>query len=166
MRLAANQLTQLLNKEPMKTNNNYPLIIAASFLLLTSGLSAQTSEQGQMFGKAWLSMNCIEADGGQDEMDTFVKYKDELEPYFTYVIRRGLELEGMQDEETALGEIYDRNIKMLNENKPAWVTPEYESKIGSVSREVFIQDGKEALAQNYKDQALKGLELIKSLRSR
>ncbi len=147
----------------MKTNYNYSLIIAASFLLLASGIRAQVSEEGRIFAKTWLNLYCHEADSGRNEMDNFRKYKDDLKPYFYYVTQGGLELEGMQEEATALGRIYDQNIGMLNENKPAWITPEYEFKIRSVSRESYIRDGKEALARNYKAQALKGLELIKSL---
>ena len=147
----------------MKKNYNYSMIIAVAFLLTASGLSAQTSADGKEFAKYWLSLNCLEAANGQKEMDNLIKYKGELNFYFVYVTQGGLELEGMQEEETALGRIYDQNIRMLNENKPAWITPEYELKIRSVSREAYIRDGKEALARNYKAQALKGLELIKSL---
>ena len=147
----------------MKKNYNYSMIIAAAFLLTASGLSAQTSADGKEFAKYWLSLNCVEAANDQKEMDNLIKYKGELNFYFVYVTQGGLELEGMQEEETALGRIYDQNIKMLNENKPAWITPECELKIRSVSREAYIHAGKEALARNYKAQALKGLELIKSL---
>jgi len=147
----------------MKKNYNYSMIIAVAFLLTASGLSAQTSADGKEFAKYWLSLNCLEAANDQKEMDNLIKYKGELNFYFVYVTQGGLELEGMQEEETALGRIYDQNIRMLNENKPAWITPEYEFKIRSVSREAYIRDGKEALARNYKAQALKGLELIKSL---
>ena len=139
------------------------MIIVAAFLLTASGLSAQTSTDGKEFAKYWLSLNCLEAANGQKEMDNLIKYKGELNFYFVYVTQGGLELEGMREEETALGRIYDQNIRMLNENKPAWITTEYEFKIRSVSREAYIRDGKEALARNYKAQALKGLELIKSL---
>ena len=147
----------------MKKNYNYSMIIAVAFLLTASGLSAQTSTDGKEFAKYWLSLNCVEPANVQKEMDNLIKYKGELNLYFVYVTQGGLELEGMQEEETALGRIYDQNIRMLNENKPAWITPEYEFKIRSVSREAYIRDGKEALARNYKAQALKGLELIKSL---
>lgn len=147
----------------MKKNYNYSMIIAVAFLLTASGLNAQTSADGKEFAKYWLSLNCLEAANGQKEMDNLIKYKGELNFYFVYVTQGGLELEGMQEEETALGRIYDQNIKMLNENKPAWITLECELKIRSVSREAYIRDGKEALARNYKAQALKGLELIKSL---
>ena len=147
----------------MKKNYNYSMIIVAAFLLTASGLNAQTSAEGREFAKYWLSLNCLEAANDQKEMDNLIKYKGELNFYFVYVTQGGLELEGMQEEETALGRIYDQNIKMLNENKPAWITPECELKIRSVSREAYIRDGKEALARNYKAQALKGLELIKSL---
>jgi hypothetical protein len=147
----------------MKKNYNYSMIIVAAFLLTASGLSAQTSAEGKEFAKYWLSLNCLEAANDQKEMDNLIKYKGELNFYFVYVTQGGLELAGMQEEETALGRIYDQNIRMLNENKPAWITPEYEFKIRSVSREAYIHDGKEALARNYKAQALKGLELIKSL---
>jgi len=150
----------------MKKNYNYSMIIVAAFLLTASGLSAQTSADGKEFAKYWLSLNCLEAANGQKEMDNLVKYKGELNFYFVYVTQGGLELEGMQEEETALGRIYDQNLRMLNENKPAWITPGYEVKIRSVSREAYIRDGKEALARNYKAQALKGLELIKSLSSK
>jgi hypothetical protein len=142
---------------------HYAIITVTSLLLMARGLSAQTSAEGRMFAKTWLNLYCNEADGGQNEMDNFRKYKDDLRPYFYYVTQGGLELEGMQEEATALGRIYDQNIRMLNENKPAWITPECEFKIRSVSREAYIRDGKEALARNYKAQALKGLELIKSL---
>jgi hypothetical protein len=134
--------------------------------LTASGLSAQTSAEGREFAKYWLSLNCLEAASDQKEMDNLIKYKGELNFYFVYVTQGGLELEGMQEEETALGRIYDQNLRMLNENKPAWITPGYEFKIRSVSREAYIRDGKEALARNYKAQALKGLELIKSLSSK
>jgi hypothetical protein len=147
----------------MKKNYNYSMIIAVAFLLTASGLSAQTSAEGKEFAKYWLSLNCLETANAQKEMDNLIKYKGELNFYFVYVTQGGLDLEGMQEEETALGRIYDQNIRMLNENKPAWITPEYEFKIRSVSREAYIHDGKEALARNYKAQALKGLELIKSL---
>ena len=147
----------------MKKNYNYSMIIAAAFLLTASGLNAQTSADGKEFAKYWLSLNCLEAANGQKEMDNLIKYKGELNFYFAYVTQGGLELGGMQEEETALGRIYDQNIRMLNENKPAWITPECEFKMRSVSRESYIRDGKEALARNYKAQALKGLELIKSL---
>ena len=147
----------------MKKNYNYSMIIAVAILLTASRLSAQTSAEGREFAKYWLSLNCLETANAQKEMDNLIKYKGELNFYFVYVTQGGLELEGMQEEETALGRIYDQNIRMLNENKPAWITPEYELKIRSVSREVYIHDGKEALARNYKAQALKGLELIKSL---
>jgi hypothetical protein len=139
------------------------MIIAVAFLLMASALSAQTSADGKEFGKYWLSLNCLETANRQKEMDNFIKYKGDLRPYFYYVTQGGLEIEGMQEEETAIGRIYDQNIKMLNENKPAWITLEWELKIRSVSREAYIHDGKEALARNYKAQALKGLELIKSL---
>ena len=142
------------------------MIIAVAFLLTASGLNAQTSAEGKEFAKYWLSLNCLETANGQKEMDNLIKYKGDLRPYFYYVTQGGLEVEGMQEEETALGRIYDQNIRMLNENKPAWITPEYELKIRSVSREAYIHDGKEALARNYKAQALKGLELIKSLLSK
>ena len=142
------------------------MIIVAAFLLTASGLSAQTSAEGREFAKCWLSLNCLEAANDQKEMDNLIKYKSELNFYFVYVTQGGLEVEGMQEEETALGRIYDQNIRMLNENKPAWITPEYEFKIRSVSREAYIRDGKEALARNYKAQALRGLELIKSLSSK
>jgi hypothetical protein len=147
----------------MKKHYNYSMIIAVAFLVTASGLSAQTSTDGKEFAKYWLSLNCLEAANNQKEMDNLIKYKGELNFYFVYVTQGGLELEGMQEEETALGRIYDQNIRMLNENRPAWITPEYEFKIRSVSREAYIRDGKEALARNYKAQALKGLELIKSL---
>ena len=150
----------------MKKNYNYSMIIAVAFLLTASGVSAQTSADGKEFAKNWLSLNCLEAANDQKEMDNLIKYKGELNFYFVYVTQGGLELEGMHEEETALGRIYDQNIRMLNENKPAWITPEYEFKIRSVSREAYIRDGKEALARNYKAQALKGLELIKSLSSK
>jgi hypothetical protein len=147
----------------MKKNYNYSMIIAVVFLFTASGLSAQTSAEGREFAKYWLSLNCLEAANGQKEMDNLIKYKGELNFYFVYVTQGGLELEGMQEEEAALGRLYDQNIRMLNENKPAWITPEWDLKIRSVSREAYIRDGKEALARNYKAQALKGLELIKSL---
>ena len=147
----------------MKKNYNYSMIIAVVFLFTASGLSAQTSADGKEFAKYWLSLNCVEAANDQKEMDNLIKYKGELNFYFAYVTQGGLELEGMREEETALGRIYDQNIRMLNENKPAWITPECELKIRSVSREAYIRDGKEALVRNYKAQALKGLELIKSL---
>ena len=147
----------------MKKNYNYSMMIAVAFLLTASGLSAQTSAEGKEFAKYWLSLNCLEAANDQKEMDNLIKYKGELNFYFVYVTQGGLELEGMQEEETALGRIYDQNIRMLNENKPAWITLECELKIRSVSRQAYIRDGKEALARNYKAQALKGLELIKSL---
>ena len=147
----------------MKKNYNYSMIIVAAFLLTASGLSAQTSAEGKEFAKYWLSLNCLETANAQKEMDNLIKYKGELNFYFVYVTQGGLELQGMQEEETALGRIYDQNIRMLNENKPAWITPECELKIRSVCREAYIRDGKEALARNYKAQALKGLELIKSL---
>jgi len=147
----------------MKKNYNYPMIIVAALLLTASGLNAQTSAEGREFAKYWLSLNCLEAANGQKEMDNLIKYKGELNFYFVYVTQGGLELEGMQEEETALGQIYDQNITMLNENKPAWITLECELKIRSVSREAYIREGREALARNYKAQALKGLELIKSL---
>lgn len=147
----------------MKKNYNYSIIIVAAFLLMASGLSAETSADAKEFAKYWLSLNCLDTANAQKEMDNLIKYKGDLQPHFYYVTQGGLELEGMQEEEIALGRIYDQNIKMLNENKPAWVTPEYEFKIRSVSREAYIRDGKEALARNYKAQALKGLALIKSL---
>ena len=147
----------------MKKNYNYSMIIAVAFLLTASGLSAQTSMDGKEFAKYWLSLNCLETGNAQKEMDNLIKYKGDLQPYFYYVTQGGLELQGMQEEETALGQIYDQNIKMLNENKPAWITLECELKIRSVSREAYIREGREALARNYKAQALKGLELIKSL---
>lgn len=147
----------------MKKNYNYSLIIVAALLLTASGLSAQTSADGKEFARYWLGLNCVETGNAQKEMDNLIKYKGGLQPYFYYVTQGGLELEGMQEEETALGRIYDQNIRMLNENKPAWITPECELKIRSVSREAYIREGKEALARNYKAQALKGLGLIRSL---
>ena len=147
----------------MKKNYNYSMIIVAAFLSTASVLSAQTSAEGKEFAKYWLSLNCLETANAQEEMDNLIKYKGDLNPYFYYVTQGGLEVEGMQEEETALGRIYDQNIKMLNENKPAWITLECELKIRSVSREAYIHDGKEALARNYRAQALKALELIKSL---
>jgi hypothetical protein len=147
----------------MKKNYNYSMMIAVAFLVTASGLSAQTSAEGKEFAKYWLSLNCLETANAQKEMDNLIKYKGDLRPYFYYVTQGGLEVEGMQEEEAALGRIYDQNIRMLNENKPAWITLEFELKIRSVSREAYIHDGKEALARNYKAQALKGLELIKSL---
>jgi len=147
----------------MKKNYTYSIIIVAAFLLTASGLNAQTSADGKEFAKYWLSLNCLEAANDQREMDNLIKYKGDLQPYFYYVTQGGLDLEGMQEEETALGRIYDQNIKVLNENKAAWITLECELKIRSVSREAYIREGKEALARNYKAQALKGLELIKSL---
>ena len=141
----------------------HAIITVASLLVMARGLSAQTSTEGRVFAKTWLHLDCFEAGTAQNEMESFVKYKDDLKLYFYYVTQGGLELEGMQEEETALGRIYDQNIKMLNENKPAWITPEHEFKIRSVSRDAYIDDSKEALARNYKAQALKGLELIKSL---
>lgn len=147
----------------MKKTYNYSIIISFAFLMTASGLTAQTSAAGKEFAKYWLSLNCLETGNAQKEMDNLIKYKGELNFYFVYVAQGGLELQGMQEEETALGRIYDQNIRTLNENKPAWITPEYELRIRSVSREAYIHDGKEALARNYKAQALKGLELIKSL---
>ncbi|MEY2519370.1 MAG: hypothetical protein QOF24_1129 [Verrucomicrobiota bacterium] len=140
--------------------------IVASFFLLAGGLDAQTSEEGKVFAKNWLRMSCIEAADSQDEQVSFVKYKEELKAYFISAIQSGLELNEMREEETALGQIYDQNIKTVNEDRPAWITPEYENKIRSVSREVFISSGKETLAQNYKARALRGLELIRSLPSK
>ena len=131
----------------MKKNYNYSMIIAVVFLFTASGLSAQTSAEGREFAKYWLSLNCLEAANGQKEMDNLIKYKGELNFYFVYVTQGGLELEGMQEEEAALGRLYDQNIRMLNENKPAWITPEWDLKIRSVSREAYIRDGKEALAR-------------------
>ncbi|MEY2561268.1 MAG: hypothetical protein QOG51_1683 [Verrucomicrobiota bacterium] len=138
-------------------------MIAASFLLLAGGLSAQTSGEGKTFAKNWLRMNCVEALNPQDEIDNFVKHQADLKAYFLTAVQRGLELEEMREEEAALGEIYDRNIKTLDQNKPAWMTPEQEKKIRSVSREAFVAEGKENLAQNYKARALRGLELIRLL---
>src|SRR6266496_3991873 len=132
----------------MKKNYNYSMMIVAAFLSTASVLRAQTSAEGKEFAKYWLSLNCLETANAQNEMDNLIEYKAELNFYFFYVTQGGLEMEGMQEEETALGRIYDQNIRMLNENKPAWITPEYEFKIRSVSREVYIHDGKEALARN------------------
>lgn len=143
-------------------NKNNVMIVVASLLLLASRSSAQTSEAREI-ARHWLSMNCLEAHGGQDERDNFLKYKDELKSYFVYVSQRGLELEGMPEEAAALGETYDRNVKLLNENKPAWVTLEYESKIRSVSREAFIAKGLQTQARNYQSQAVMALELIRLL---
>jgi hypothetical protein len=150
----------------MKQNYTYSMIIVVAFFVTASGLSAQTPAVAKEFAKHWLNLNCLEAGNDQMEMDNLIRHKDDLKPYFVFVTQGGLELEGMQEEEAALGQIYDENIKMLNGNKPAWITPEYEVKIRSFSREAFIYEGKETLAQNYKAQALKGLEFIKSLSTR
>ena len=100
----------------------YCLALALSLIVTAARAHAQGSEEGRMFAKTWLSINCVEA-GKTVDLDGFAKYKEELKAYFLSAVQRGLELEGMRDEETALGEVYDRNIKMLNENKPAWITP-------------------------------------------
>ena len=143
----------------------YCLALALSLIVTAPRAHAQGSEEGKMFAKNWLSINCVEA-GQAVDLDGFVKYKEELKAYFLAAVQRGLELEGMRDEETALGQTYDRNLKMLNENKPAWITPEDQSKIRAITREAFISQGKEALAKNYQARALEGLELLKSLPSK
>jgi hypothetical protein len=143
----------------------YCLALALALIVTAARAHAQGSEEGRMFAKTWLSINCVEA-GKTVDLDGFAKYKEELKACFLSAVQRGLELEGMRDEETALGQTYDRNLKMLNENKPAWITPEYESKIRSVTKEAFVSQGKEALAKNYQARALEGLELLKSLPSK
>ncbi|MEY2496827.1 MAG: hypothetical protein QOD12_383 [Verrucomicrobiota bacterium] len=156
--------TNLENQNLMK--KNYSIIAVALFLLLAGGLRAQTSDEGKKFAKYWLSVNCAEAADSQNEQENFLKYKNELKVYFLSAVQRGLELEEMREDETALGEIYDRNIKTLDENKPAWITPEQEMKLRAVSREAFVSKGKETLAENYKARALRGLELIRLLPSK
>ena len=106
------------------------------------------------------------ANDSQNERDNFLKYKEALRAYFLSAIQRGLELEEMREDEAALGEIYDRNITTLDENKPGWITPEQEKRLRAVSREAFVSNGKETLAENYKVRALRGLELIRSLPSK
>jgi hypothetical protein len=142
------------------------MMIAVSFFLLGGALSAQASAEGKTFAKNWLRMSCFEAVDNQNEQENFLKYKDDLKAYFLSAVQRGLELDGLREEEAALGQIYDQNIKMLDENRPGWVTVEFEKKVRSVSREAFISEGKETLAQSYKARALKGLELLRSLPSR
>jgi hypothetical protein len=156
--------TNLENQNLMK--KNYTMMVATLFLFLAGGLSAQTSDEGKQFAKYWLSVNCVEANDSQNERDNFLKHKKELRTYFIAAVQRGLELEEMREEEAALGEIYDRNLKMLDENKPAWITPEQEKNLRAISREVFVAKGKEKLAENYKVRALRGLELIRSLPSK
>ncbi|MEY2559284.1 MAG: hypothetical protein QOE34_2709 [Verrucomicrobiota bacterium] len=153
--------TNLENQSLMK--KTYSIIAVTLFLLLAGGLRAQTSNEGKKFAKYWLSVNCAEANDSQSERDNFLKYKEELRAYFIAAVQRGLELDEMQEDEAALGEIYDRNLKMLDENKPAWISPDQETKLRAVSREVFISKGKETMAENYKVRALRGLELIRLL---
>jgi hypothetical protein len=142
------------------------MVIAASFVLLGGASSALASDEGETFAKNWLRMSCFEAIDSQNEQENFLKYKDELKAYLLSAVQRGLELDGLREEEAALGQVYDQNIKMLNENRPGWMTVEFEKKVRSVSREAFISEGKETLAQSYKARALKGLELLRSLPSR
>jgi len=141
----------------------YPIVIAIAGLLLARGASAQSSDEGKMFAKNWLSLNCAESVDAQSEHDNFLKHRNELKAYFLAAVQRGLELDGLREEEADLGDIYDQNIRQLNEHKPGWVTPEYESKIRSITKEAFIARAKEGIAQNYKERALKGLEMLRSL---
>jgi hypothetical protein len=147
-------------------NKSYLIAIAASFFFLAADLRAQTSGEGKTFAKHWLRSNCAEAGENQDEAANFIKYKVELKAYFLSAIQRGLELDEMREEEVALEQIYDQNLRMLNESKPTWMTPGQEKKLRAVSKEVFVAEAKEALAQSYKARALEGLELLRSLPSR
>jgi len=142
---------------------HYLIIATALSLFVMGGLRAQTSDEAKKYAKYWLSVSCAEANDSQNERDNFLKYKEQLRAYFIMTVQRGLELEEMREEEAALAEIYDRNIKRLDENKPAWITPDQEKKLRAVSREAFVAEGKEKLAQNYKDRALRGLAMIRSL---
>jgi len=156
--------TNLEHQRLMK--KNYSVIVVALFVILAGGLRAETSDEGKKFARYWLGMNCAEAVDAQSEHDNFLKHKEELRAYFIAAVQRGLELEEMKEEEAALGEIYDRNLKLLDEKRPAWITPEQEKKLRAVSREAFVSREKETLAENYKARALRGLELIRSLPSR
>jgi hypothetical protein len=145
---------------------NCLVMIAALLILISGKLIAQTSEEGKAYARNWLRTNCAEAGDNGDEAGSFLKYQTELRTCFLSAIQRGLELDEMRAEEAAFGEIYDQNLKMLNESKPAWITPEQEKKLRAVSREVFVAEAKEKLAQDYKTQALRGLELIRLLQSK
>ena len=63
----------------------HAIITVASLLVMARGLSAQTSTEGRVFAKTWLHLDCFEAGTAQNEMQSFVKYKDELNFYFFYV---------------------------------------------------------------------------------
>ncbi|MEY2502645.1 MAG: hypothetical protein QOI07_2979 [Verrucomicrobiota bacterium] len=144
----------------------YSILIAFSLFFMAGELKAQTSGEGKAFAKHWLRSNCVEAAENPDEAANFIKYQVELKAYFVSAIQRGLELDEMREEEVALEQTYDQNLRMLNESKPTWITPEQEKKLRAVSKEVFVAEAKETLAQSYKARALKGLELLHSLPSR
>ncbi|MEY2584121.1 MAG: hypothetical protein QOD80_147, partial [Verrucomicrobiota bacterium] len=102
-------------------NKSYLIAIAASSFFLAADLRGQTSSEGKTFAKHWLQSNCAEAGENQDEAANFIKYKVELKAYFLSAIQRGLELDEMREEEVALEQIYDQNLRMLNESKPTWM---------------------------------------------
>lgn len=133
------------------------ILIVASFFMATTGIFAQiSSSDAKQLATRWLRMNCIEI--GEEQNDIVKHF--ELEPYFTYAIENGMEPEVLQNEEALAGQIYDLNIKMLNENKPTWITPEDENKIRSISREEYITNQTATLTSNYKTQAIRGLAII------
>lgn len=141
----------------MKNNYTKCILIAASFFMATTGIFAQiSSSDAKQLATRWLRMNCIEI--GEEQNDIVKHF--ELEPYFTYAIENGMEPEVLQNEEALAGQIYDLNIKMLNENKPTWITPEDENKIRSISREEYITNQTATLTSNYKTQAIRGLAII------
>lgn len=121
---------------------------------------SQTNEQTKQLAKNWLNISCIEPAVVQTEIENLIANKNELSPYFENIISNGVESNLITENKIALGELYDKNIKMLNENKPAWVTAEYERKIRSVSKEQFVAGENARLILNYKVQATKALEIM------
>jgi hypothetical protein len=107
----------------------------------------------------WLHLNCFDDEEGQNERNIILKHT-ELVPIFISVIQNGLDPEVLQEEKIMAGELYDRNIKMLIENKPEWITKELENKIRSVSREQFIANEIETATSNSISQAIKGLAIL------
>ncbi|MFL6539880.1 MAG: hypothetical protein ACJ8HU_03885 [Chthoniobacterales bacterium] len=144
------------------------ITILAGFCFAAPLSHAQTriSDDARTLAKAWLGATCHEVGATQDDLATFAQHRAELRAYFLTAVFRQLEGDEMRDEEAALGRIYDDNLKRLNEDKPAWVTPEIEAQLRSISRDAYIRKAREALAVSYQQRALDGLAIINSLPTR
>ena len=142
--------------------NRFRLTILISFALLYSiGAYSQVSlysSKTEEIAKDWLLLACI--DGEEKSNQSMIANHPELEPYFINIIQNGIDKSLLDEERNGNAQLYDNNMKTLNESKPEWVTKEYEAMIRSVSKEEFIESNVSAFIANYKDRAIKGLEII------